>query len=360
MYRKELKNLKKVVPNKRVGELAKEFGIKDFNRLCFNENPLGPSPKAMEAMRQAIESANFYPEPNEKSLSTLLASKLGIKEGQVIFADGGEEIIKMLGTALISEGDEIIVNKPSFYAYEMSALIMGGVTKKSDLDENFNVVYEDVMSLVGPRTKIVCLCNPNNPCGTVIPFETIERFAKELPEHILLFVDEAYYDFAIKNPDYDTALKLLGMRKNIAFLRTFSKACGLAGLRLGYLVSNEELIEELFKIKYIFNVNKMAQVAGAAALEDEDFINKTVECSYASLEKFCALFDEKGLKYVKPNTNFVWVNIEKPALPLTDELIKKGFIVATGLPWGFDTYLRISAGTMEQTEKLIEYLKELL
>lgn len=360
MYRKELNNLKKVVPNKRVGELAKEFGITSFQRLCFNENPLGPSPKALEAIRQALDSVNFYPEPNEKTLTALLASKLGIKEGQIIFADGGEEIIKMLGTALISEGDEIIVNRPSFYAYEMSALIQGGITRKSDLDENFNVNYDGVMSLVGPRTKMVCLCNPNNPCGTVIPFEIIERFARELPEDVLLLVDEAYYDFAKENPNYDTALKLLGKRKNIAFLRTFSKACGLAGLRLGYLVGNEELIEQLFKVKYIFNVNKLAQVAGAAAIEDEDFIHKTVAMSYESLAKFCELFDEKGLKYIKPNTNFVWVDIKKDVLPVCDEIIKKGYIVANGLPWGFNTHLRISAGTPEQTDDLIAILRNLI
>lgn len=360
LYREELKNLKKVVPNKRVGEIAKEYGITDFIRMCFNENPLGPSPKALEAMKEALNGVNLYPEPNEKSLTTLLAAKLGIREGQLIFADGGEEIIKMLGTALINPGDEIIVNKPSFYAYEMSALIMGGITRKAPLDENFHVVFEDIMELVGPKTKIVCLCNPNNPCGTVIPFEVIERFAKELPEDVLLFVDEAYYDFAKRNPDYESAQKLLGLRKNIAFLRTFSKACGLAGMRLGYLVSNEELIEELFKVKYIFNVNKLAQVAGAAAIEDEDFINRTVDMAYASLAKLCELFEKKGLDYIKPNTNFVWVDIKKDVLPVCDELIKKGYIVANGLPWGFHTHLRISAGTMEQTEGLIKLLDELI
>lgn len=360
LYRKELQNLKKYLPNTKARDIAMEYGIKEYSRLCFNENALGSSPLAVEAITNGLYKLNNYPEANDATLIKDIAAKLSLNPSQIIVANGGEEVIKILASAVVGEGDEIIVNSPTFYAYETSANIMGGKALSSPLDDNYNINCDEMMSFVNRKTKMVCLCNPNNPVGNIIPFEIIERFARELPEEILLFVDEAYYEFAIRNPEYRSATELLSVRKNVAVLRTFSKAAGLAGLRVGYLISNPELISELSKLKFIFNVNYLAQLAASAALKDEDFINKTVDTAYASLAMMMKFFDERGLSYVKPSTNFIWVDTGKPASEVIDAMMKKGYLLMGGQRWGYENHIRISSANLQLTERFLKDLSEVL
>lgn len=360
VFRKELASLKKYIPGKNIEEVKREYGLTEIIKLASNENPLGASPKAIEAIVAEASGINIYPDPSSRELSIELAKKLGVSKEQILMGNGGEEILRMLALALIAEGDEIVVNEPTFFAYEINANTMGGLALKSDYDENFDIDVDHMLSLVNEKTKMLAICNPNNPTGKAVPFDVIKRIVAETPEHVVVLLDEAYYEFAIAEPEYQDSIPLLNERKNLCILRTFSKVAGLAGTRIGYLISGEDFIAEMTKVKSVFNVNRLAQAAALGSMKDDEFIEKTVRVNRESLSIMMKAFDELGLKYAKPSTNFIWVDVKKDTRIVNEELLKKGIIVRPGFLWGYDTYLRVSTGTVEQTEKFVKALKEVL
>lgn len=360
LYKKELENLKAYVPGKPIEAVKEEFGLEKIIKLASNENPLGPSPKAVEAIRKEAPMVNIYPDTNATALKKSICDKYGVDKNQIILGNGGEEIIKLLGMTLINEGDEAIMADPSFSLYEIAVSHMGGVPVKIPLTDDFKHDFKKFVDAINEKTKIIFVCNPNNPTGNIMTEEEVRYLVDHTPEDVFILLDEAYFEFAIKNPDYPNGLEILKERKNTIVLRTLSKVAGIAGVRIGYAFSNPELVTQISKAKGVFNVNRLAQAAAVAALDDSDHIDKTVELNYESLKLMTDYFDALGLNYAIPNANFVFVDLGVDSRKVFDHLQRQGIIIRPGFLWSYDTFIRISTGTIEQTEALINALKEIL
>ena len=360
MFRKELEKLSCYVPGKPIEEVMEEYGITKVVKLASNENPLGPSPMAIEAIREEAKNIHLYPDPAARELKRALAEELAVLPEQILLANGGESTIQLLSASVIEEGDEVVVPDPGFSLHEISASHMGGVVRRVPLLPNYEMDLEGMLAVINEKTKIVYLTNPNNPTGTVVKRKELEEFASRVPENVLLFLDEAYFEFAKVNPDYPNGLEILKRRPNTIVLRTFAKVCGIAGVRLGYIVSSPEIICEISKSTGVFSVNRLAQVAGLASLKDKGHIEKSVALARASLGRMMDYFDQKGLEYIPAAGNFIFVNVNKDGREVNEALLKKGVIIRPGFLWGWDTWLRVSCGTMEATEVFIEALEEVL
>lgn len=360
IFRPEMATLKKYVPGKPIEEVAKEYGVTDIVKLASNENPLGPSPKAIAAIQKAAEEIHIYPDGSAAELTDRLAAKLGISPKQVMFGNGGEEIIKMLAYAMIEKDDEVIFAWPSFSLYEIATSIMGGKSVVFNMTEDFKHDFDAFIGAVTPKTKMIYVCNPNNPTGNIMTKAEVDHLVNNIPDSVVLVLDEAYFEFGQVNPEYPNGLDILAKRPNTILIRTFSKVAGLAGVRVGYMISNEQLIAEMTKVKNVFNLNRIAQAAGLAALEDDDHIQKTVELNYISIGMMEEFFDSRGLYYIPSNANFVWVNAGFDSRVVNEELLKRGVIIRPGFLWGNDAYIRVSTGTVEQTQRFIDAFDDVL
>lgn len=362
IFRKELEKLNVYVPGKPIEDVMREFGLTSVVKLASNENPLGPSPKAVAAIQAEAAKINIYPDPAVRVLREKIAAKHGVDFNQVMVGNGGESLLQLIAQSLISPGDEIVVADPSFSLYEISASHMGGVTRSIPLlEKTFQYDLEGMLAAINERTKIVYICNPNNPTGTILGKELLDDFVARVPERVVLVLDEAYYEFAqAASPDYPNGLDILKRRENTIVLRTFAKVAGIAGTRVGYIFSNPTMLGEIGKSNGVFTVNRLAQAAAAAAIEDDEHIQKSVALNKASLQAMMDFFDDKGLHYVVPGGNFIWVDVATDTRKLYVDLQKEGVIVRPGFLWGWDTWLRISSGNMQDTEICIEALDKLL
>lgn len=360
LFRKELETLKKYVPGKPIEEVKKEYGLTDIVKLASNENPLGPSPKAIEAIKNEAANIHIYPDGSAAELRGKMAKKLNISADQIMFGNGGEEIIKMLAYALVGSEDEVIFAWPSFSLYDIATSQMGGKAVRIGMKEDFKHDFKAFIEAVNDKTKMIYVCNPNNPTGNIMTVDEVNYLIDNIPQDVILVLDEAYYEFARVNPNYPNGLDILAKRPNTILIRTFSKVAGLAGIRVGYMISSEAIISEMTKVKNVFNLNRIAQVAGMAALDDDDHINKTVELNYISLGMMEEFFDSKNLVYTESNANFVWVNVGYDSRVINEELLKRGVIIRPGFLWGSDNYIRVSTGTIEHTQRFIDALEDVL
>lgn len=360
LFRKELSKLQPYVPGKPIEEVQKEYGLTDVVKLASNENQLGPSPKAVEAVRNELKNLNIYPDAGAMELRHALAKKYGLDYENIVAGNGGEQVLRVIAQTFINTGDEAIMAATTFDIYSNSVTHMGGIPVKIPLTEDYKHDFEAFIENINDKTKLIYVCNPNNPIPNIMTKEEVKYLVDNVPEDIVIVFDEAYYDFARVNPDYPETLEILNKRPNTIILRTFSKVSGLAAVRVGFALTSKEIATEMSKVKGVFNVNRLAQVAALAALEDQEHIDKTVELNYKSLEIMEEAFDDLGLEYVKSNANFTWVNIGTSSKIVFKELMKRGVIIRPGYLWGWDSWLRVSTGTVEQTEKFITELKAVL
>lgn len=359
LFKNEVSYVKPYVPGKPIEELKRELGIEEIEKLASNENPLGPSPKAIEAIRREAANIHIYPEANSTELKIKLSEKYALPVENIVIGNGGEELLKMIAETFINPGDEAIMANPSFDKYSSEVCFMGGVAVKIPL-KSYKHDFETFVERINEKTKLIFVCNPNNPTGNIMPKEDLDYLVKNTPEDVVIVLDEAYYDYAIKNPEYPESLDILKQRPNTIILRTFSKVAGIAAVRVGYLLTTKEIADAMNKIKLTFSVNRLAQAAAIAALEDQEHLDKTVELNYKSLGLMEKYFQEKNFEYIKPNANFVFVNVNEDSRIVFQGLLKKGIIIRPGYLWGWDSWLRVSTGTMEQTEKFIKRLDEVL
>lgn len=359
LFRKELDLLRPYVPGKPIEEVQEEYGIDQIEKLASNENPIGPSPKAVEAIIREANNINFYPDAYAMKLKEAIGKRYNLSHENIIVGNGGEQTLTMLAQVFINHGDEAIMADTTFGLYETSVLNMGGQPVKLPL-KDYKHDLDGFLEKINPRTKIIYICNPNNPVGNILTNEEIERFLARLPEDLVLVFDEAYYDYAKINPDYPETLNILAKRPNTIILRTFSKVGGIAGVRVGYVLTSKEIASQMGKVKDVFNVNLLAQAAALAVLEDQDHIDKTVKLNYQSLALMEEYFDKNKLEYVKSNANFIFVNIDTHSKPVFESLMRQGVIIRPGFLWGWDNWLRVSTGSLEQTEKFIRTLDGIL
>ena len=359
IFRKELKNMGVYIPGKPMEEVKKEYGLVEVIKLASNENPLGPSPKAIEKIMEKVSQINIYPDGASMELRAVLAEKHGLEIENVICGNGGEQLLSYITQALVNEGDNVIMADTTFVVTALGTDQMGGIVKKIPL-KNYKHDFKKMIEAADENTKLIYVCNPNNPVGNIMTDDEMDYLVKNISEDIVLVIDEAYYDYGIRNPEYSGGLNILKNKKNTIVLRTLSKVAGIAGTRVGYVFSSKEIIDNITKVKNVFNVNLLAQAAAMGALEDDEHIENTVDLNYESLKLMEEYFDKKGLEYVKSNANFIFVDTGMDSKIVFEELMKLGVIIRGGFLWNWNTWIRVSTGTIEQTEIFTEVLDKVL
>jgi histidinol-phosphate aminotransferase len=346
------------VPGKPIEEVQREYGLTDVIKLASNENPLGTSPRVLAAIRAELETLNFYPDAEAYVLCRVLAQHLGVSPEQVTVGNGADGIIRELCTAFLEDGDEVIVSRSSFPVYDISTQVMRGKLVKTPL-KNYGLDLEAMAAAVTPRTKIIFVCNPNNPTGTIVTAAELDVLMAKVPERVLIVLDDAYYDFVDSAEYPDSISYVRAGRKNVIVLRTFSKIYGMAGLRLGFGVAAPELLASLHACKESFPVNRLAQAAGIAAVEDVEFLQKTIEMNRTGREFLYCELGRLGLFYVRSHTNFLLVRVGPEAKAVVEGLLHRGVIVRPCTGYDLPEFLRITVGTLGQNERLVHALEEI-
>jgi histidinol-phosphate aminotransferase len=351
-----LRDLVSYEPGKPVEDVARELGLQphEIIKLASNENPLGPSPKALAAMREALERSHFYPDGGAYYLREAIAQKFGFARSNVILGCGSNEIIEFIGKAFLNPGDEIVTARHAFVVYKLMATLFGATTVEV-ADPNFSHDLDAMVAAVTPKTKEVFVANPNNPTGTLVSQEEIDRFMDKVPDHVVVVFDEAYYEFLENPPD---TLKFVREGRNVVVLRTFSKIQGLANLRIGYGLARPDLIDVLQKTRQPFNVNGIAQAGALAGLLDDEHQRKTREITIEGRDFLQREFGAMGLEYVPSFANFILVKVGD-SKAVFKALEKKGVIVRDMTSYGLPEWIRVSIGTMPQNERFLAELKAL-
>lgn len=360
LARKEMSQLSAYVPGIRSQEAKEKYGLDKVIKLASNENPLGPSPKAIEAMKEAAYMAHIYPDSTAIKVRTLLAEKLGVKVEQIILTAGGEELIKLFCGVFLDKGDEVILSQLGFGLHFRGAQMQGAKLQVVPVKEDYSDDLDEFVNRINDKTKVIFVTNPNNPTGLINSRESIEKFLSRVPENVLVMIDEAYFEFAVEHEEYPDCIQYLDQYPNLIILRTLSKVVGLAGARVGYGVASAEIIAEIMKLKGAFNVNIIAQEGAYAALQDEEHIQKTILENRLSLNMMKEYFDKNGYSYLKPGGNFIFVDLKISSKTVHEDLIKRGVILRPGHLWGVDKFTRISSGTVEETEYLLQVLDQYL
>lgn len=361
LFRKELDDVKPYVQGKPAEEVQREYGLNRIEKLASNENQFGPSPKAIEAMRAELNNCNFYPESIPVEVRAKLATKFGVPEANIAVGSSGENLIRLINLAFIENGDEIIVNDPTFSIYENQAALLGGKTVRVPFNEDDSFDIDGMLDAVTDNTKLMWLCTPNNPTGNIATREQIDYLVSKLPDHVVLILDEAYYEYACAFDDYPkTDTDYLKENDNIIIIRTFSKVYGIAALRIGYLFASTPVVNIINSIKMTFEINRLAQVAASAALEDKEYLKMIVTENKKALEYLESYFKEKTWHYYPSHANFIWVDVKTDSKKLFEDLQRMGVIIRPGFLWGWDTWIRISTGTQKQMEFFKEVMEEIL
>lgn len=348
------------IPGKPVEEVKRELGLTDIIKMASNENPLGTSPKAMEAMINEIRTnANRYPESLCTELAGKVAERLGIKPSQLFFDNGGDGVITMIGLTFINPGDEIITSELTFPAYDNITVKMNGKTITVPLAADGGIDLDGYLKAITPKTKIIFVCNPNNPTGKIVKKDVLIPFIKKVPSNIMIVMDEAYYDFA-DDPDYPKTIPMLPDHPNMIILRTFSKVMGMAGLRCGYIISSEETIRIMLKAREPFPVNRIAQAGAVAALEDAAFYRKTISNNAEGRLQYYTAFEEMGLNYYKTQSNFIYVELGTDAETIFQKMLRDGVIVRPLGSQGRPQSMRISIGLPDDNARTIASLRKAL
>ncbi len=329
-------------------------------KLASNENPLGPSPKALREIKKRLKSINVYPDQYSLELTQKLSSRLNVSDKNIIIGNGSDEIMQMLAAAYLSAGDEVLISKNTFSTYEF-------VTRLFDANPVFVDLKNNTYDLPGfaaksnEKTKLIFLCNPNSPTGTAFSGADLDSFMADIPDNYIVVIDEAYSEY-VKTKKYPDSLKYVREGKNVIVLRTFSKLYGLAGLRVGYGIAKEEIIKYLKMVKLPFGVNKLAVAGAVAALDDKGFVKKSLKNNKDG-KKY--LYEELGnsnlkLEFTKTEANFICIDMGQPADQIFLKLMSEGVIIRPLTSFGMPNAIRVTIGTPEQNEKFINSLRKVL
>jgi histidinol-phosphate aminotransferase len=353
----QLREIKVYEPGKPIEETARELGLDPSTiiKLASNENPLGPSPKAMEAMRDALEKGHLYPDGGGFCLCKAIATKLGLRLENVILGNGSNEVLEFLGHAFLNPGDDVVTAQYAFVIYKLIATSFGAHTievPSPDYQQDLN----GMLAAITPKTRLIFVPNPNNPTGTLLSQRVINDFISRAPEKVIVVFDEAYFELLDCPPD---TVRFIREGRNIVVLRTFSKIYGLAGLRIGYAIARADLIEVLHKTRQPFNVNSIAQVGALAALEDDEHLRETKRAIDEGRAYLQEQFAEMKIPFVPGTANFVMVNVGD-GHAVFEKLLRQGIIVRPLKGYNLPEWVRISVGTMEENKKLAEALKEVM
>lgn len=354
-----IERIKPYKPGKPIEEVIRELNLKgEVIKLASNENPLGTSPRAIKAMRQALKESWLYPDDNCFYLKNVLAKKFNVSSDEIIVGNGSVEILPLATLAYLNREDSAVVSEGAFIWYKIAVSIAGAQLIEAPM-KNYTHNLKAMADAIQKNTKLVFIANPNNPTGTIVTKKEVEEFFARIPENILVVMDEAYREY-IDDPEFPDSFKIFKERKNILILRTFSKIYGLAGARLGYGIARKEIITNLMKLRISFNVNRISQVAGIAALDDDNFVKETIKINEAGKEFLYDAYKKLGLFYIPTYGNFIFVDFGRDSQTIFEALQKQSIITRTIKEYGFPNALRITIGTEKQNRRLIKTLKKIL
>jgi histidinol-phosphate aminotransferase len=352
-----IRTLVPYAPGKPIEEVEREYGIANSVKLASNENPLGPAPKALEAIRANLGQLHLYPDGDCFYLKNSLAKRLGVAPDEIIFGNGSNEIIELAARTFMRVGDEAVMARQAFIVYKLIVQAVGGVAREIPL-RNFTHDLDAIANSVSPKTRIVFLANPNNPTGTIYRRAEWERLLDRLPEEVLIIADEAYFEY-VGDPEYPDSLRYHDRGKTIITLRTFSKLYGLAALRIGYGVASRDVIALMQRVRQPFNVNAVAQWAALAALNDEEHARRSLEANRQGMEFLNLELTRLGLPYVPSHGNFVLVRVGN-GNEVFQRLLSQAVIVRPMGAYEFPEYVRVTVGTMEENRRFIEALGRIM
>ena len=356
-----LKDVTPYLPGKPIGEVRRELGLKRVIKLASNENPLGASPRALSAARKALTQCSLYPEGSSPLLRGDLAARLGVDVSQVIVGNGSDEIIRLVAEAFLEPGDEVVVSRYSFIRFEQSSRLMGAGVVSVPMRE----WRHDLGAMAGavtPKTKVVFIASPNNPTGTYNTHSEVEEFLKRVRSDVVVVLDEAYFHFAALRRGYQRSIPRLLVHPNLLVLRTFSKAYGLAGFRVGYGVGSPELVRLLNRVRMPFNVNLPGQAAAQAALSDEHFVKRTVQLTEEGKEFLLCGLKKLGTSPLESAANFVFVELPSAfsGRQVFQALLRSGIIVRPMDEYGLLRHIRISVGLPRENRQMLRALSRIL
>ncbi|MFC0523158.1 histidinol-phosphate transaminase [Pontibacillus salicampi] len=353
-----LNGLSPYVPGKTIEEVKEAYGLEKITKLASNENPFGFSDRVKEGLQQSIEHLEIYPDGYSRELRNVLSSRLDVHEKQLIFGNGSDEIMQIICRAYLEPGTNTVMATPTFPQYRHNALIEGAEVREVPLVDGTHDLQE-MLNQVDELTRVVWICNPNNPTGTMINQHQFNDFMAKCPEDVLVVMDEAYVEY-VTDIDFPDALADLSKYPNMIITRTFSKAYGLAALRIGYGIASEALIASLEPAREPFNTNALAQKAAIYALEDDAFIEKTNTRTKHTKDKLVAFCKEKGLDYYPSETNFLLVHLPVTGDEMTEYLLQNGFIVRSGEALGIPNSIRLTIGSEEQMDEIMAIMNNKL
>ena len=358
LMRKCVEKLKPYTPGKPIEELERELGIYGSIKLASNENPLGPSPKAMRAVAENLKNMHRYPDGNAYHLREKLANKFELPMSSIMVGNGADELIELVAKTFLSPGEAVIIPDHAFLLYETMALSFDGRAVIVPLSD-FSVDLQAMINAVTSHTKIVFINNPHNPTGKALMRDEISRFLNELPSDVIVVLDEAYIEFST-DPDVGSGLEFLDSYPLLVVLRTFSKIYGLAGLRLGYGFASEAIIDALNRVRQPFNVNSLAQVAAMAALDDDEFVKKTLTLTKEGLAYLYGELDRLGLTYTPTQANFLLIKTPLGSRETYERMLKQGVIIRPMDSYGLEDCIRVNVGLPEENSRFIHALERII
>jgi len=358
LMRKCVENLKLYPPGKPIEELERELGIRGSIKLASNENPLGPSPMAVRAVRENLKNLHRYPDANAYYLREKLAGKFGRPMSEIIVGNGADELIELVVQTFLSPGESVIIPGHAFLLYETFARSFDGSSLIVPLAD-LSVDLEAMINAVASHTKIVFINNPQNPTGKALTRDEISRFLRELPSDVIVVLDEAYIEFST-DPEVASGLEFLDSCPLLVVLRTFSKIYGLAGLRIGYGFASRTIIDALNRVRQPFNVNSLAQAAALAALDDDEFVKKTLTLIKEGLAYLYGELDRLSLSYIPTQANFLLIKTPLGARETYERMLRQGVIIRPMDSYGLEDYIRVNVGLPEENSRFIHALERVI
>lgn len=366
--RRAIARLKPYAAGKPIEEVQRELGLSDIVKMASNENPLGPSPAAVRAAGEALLKGHLYPDANNYYLKEAIAAHWDLPGDWVLPGNGADEIIRLLAECYLEPGDEVVIAPPTFSYYEIAALLMEARVRTVPT-VNWRMDLSALAGACGERTKLLFLCNPNNPTGTMLTHSEVADFLEQVPPTVLVVLDEAYAEF-VDHPGFPRSLEFVrgGLKgggpascgKNVLIMKTFSKIFGLAGLRLGYALARPEILAPLAAARDPFSVNLPAQAAGIAALGDTEHVAKTRELNRQGKEYLYRELERLGLGFVPTQSNFILIGLGRPARPVYEALLRRGVIVRLAESFGLPSHIRVTVGRLEDNRRFIGDLEDIL
>ncbi|MDD4915798.1 MAG: histidinol-phosphate transaminase [Methylococcales bacterium] len=346
------------VPGKPVDELQREMGIAEVVKLASNENPLGAGERVAAAIAAAVPELTRYPDGSGYALKAALAEKLGVGPQQITLGNGSSEILELVARTFVGPGHEVVFSQHAFALYPILTQAVGARASVAPA-KDYGHDLDAMRTRINSQTRLVFIANPNNPTGTMLAEQELESFIAALPTHVLCILDEAYFEFVPAERRIDT-LDWPKRYPNLIIARTFSKAYGLAGLRIGYGISSTDVADLLNRVRQPFNSNMLALAAAEAALGDSDYLARTVSLNQEGMQQLTGAFNDLGLEWIPSAGNFVSVDVGRPALPVYEALLRKGVIVRPVANYDMPRHLRVSIGTRTENRLFIEALTEVL